>query len=115
MTNWLVLKNQIRCYLYVYINTVNEIPYLRDILKFIIPYYAADWKVLGVLLDIPKEQLRIIEADNPGNVRNCCIVMFVYWRESEIVSTWQNLLAAIESIPVSSCDKLEKGDCIHII
>ena len=108
--------SKIRYFLYVYINTVNETPCLQDIFKLIVPHYAADWEDLGVLLDIPRHYLKTIKVDNPCSVERCCEKMFTYWLSSkDIVSTWQNLLAAIELLPMSSCDKMEKGDNIQII
>jgi len=51
---------------------VSTTPLLKDLYVYITPQYAADWKVIGTLLDIPIGELRAIEAAYPINVKWCC-------------------------------------------
>ena len=53
----------------------NTIPLLRDLYECITPDFATDWKVIGTLLGISREDLKIIEYDNPHEAVRCCNTM----------------------------------------
>lgn len=77
-------------------------PSLKDLYERITPRYALDWKVLGTLLGIPNEELKVIEAENPSNFKRCCNQMLEKWLEIDASATWEKINAAIESPAVSS-------------
>lgn len=72
-------------------------PLLKDLYKLISPNYAADWKVIGVLLGLPEGELNIIEAGNHTNVKRCCNKMLEKWLEMDPTATWEKMFDAIES------------------
>ena len=88
----------------------NTIPLLKDLYQYITPRYAADWKVIGVLLDLPSGELKAIEAGYPTNVKWCCNQMLEKWLEVDTTASWRKLFAIIESPAVSSCSAPDKGD-----
>ena len=77
-------------------------PSLRYLYEHITPTYAADWKVIGVLLDIPSADLKTIEASCPSDPRQCCNKMLEKWLEVDPGASWITLYAAIQSPALSS-------------
>jgi len=76
---------------------------LKHLYEQITPRYAADWKVIGALLDLPSGELSAIEAKNPNNVKRCCNCMLEKWLGTDTVTvTWRHLFAAIDSPSLSS-------------
>lgn len=68
------------------------------------PRYAADWKVIGTLLGIPYEELKIIEGGYPTNSNLCCEKMWEKWLEIDSNAVWSKLYAVIQS-PTLSCTR----------
>ena len=96
--------------LYIFSSTiVNTTPLLKDLYLHITPQYAADWEVIGILLDLPIGVLRTLKAGNPTDVKWCCNQMWMQWLQEDITATWGKLLAVIES-PAVSCNVPNKGD-----
>ena len=77
-------------------------PSLKDLYECITPKYAAKWRVIGTLLDLPNGILQAIEAEYPINVEWCCNKMFEKWLEVDPTASWEKLFTAIESPAVSS-------------
>ena len=84
-------------------------PLLKDLYQHITPQYAADWKVIGTLLELPTPTLDIIEHDNHYKARQCCNAMLSKWLEVGTTASWKKLLTIIES-PAVSCSAPNKGD-----
>lgn len=57
--------------------------------------------MIGTLLNLPKEELNIIEANYPTNVKWCCNKMLEIWLELDPNASWEKLFAALESPAVS--------------
>ena len=97
---------------------MNATPSLKDLYEHITPQYAADWKVIGTLLDLPSGELRAIEAGYPTNLTRCCNQMLENWLEMDPLASWEKLLTAIESPAVSSVSSMSdiqavnKGDLV---
>ena len=89
--------------------TVNTTPLLKDLYQYITPNYAADWKVLGTLLNLNSGELRAIEGAFPTNLKWCCNNMLEKWLEVDLNATWKKMLEAIDSPAVSSGDPLDQG------
>ena len=87
---------------------VNTTPLLKD-LYHITPQYAADWKVMGILLGLSNNTLQIIEAESPTNVKRCCNQMWEQWLQMDITASWKKLFSVIES-PAVSCSIPNKGN-----
>ena len=83
------------------VSPANTTPLLKDVCQYITPQYAADWKVIGTLLDLPTGELKTIEAGWPTNVKWCCNQMLEKWLEMDITASWRKLLTVIESPAVS--------------
>lgn len=82
--------------------TVDTTPSLKDLYEQITPRYAADWNVIGVLLDLPREELKAIELKSPNNVTRCCNFMLEKWLETGTATSWRHLFAVIDSPALSS-------------
>ena len=82
---------------------------LRDLYEHITPNYAADWKVIGTLLNLVTGELNIIEHTNPTNLKWCCNKMLEMWLEVDPHATWKKMFAAIDSPAVSSGDPFDQG------
>ena len=88
---------------------MNSTPLLKDLYQYVTPQYAADWEVIGTLLDLPSSELKAIEAGYPTNVKWCCNQMLKKWLETDTTASWRKLFDAVESRAVS-CSAPDKGD-----
>ena len=84
-------------------------PLLKDLYQHITPQYAADWKLIGILLDLPSGELKAIEAGYPTNVKWYCNQMLEKWLDMDTTASWGKLRAVIES-PAVSCGAPYKGN-----
>ena len=78
-----------------------ERPQLKDLVEHVILLCAPEWQIIGILLDIPFGELRIIEADNKG-VKKCVMEVLNKWLDSDHAASWEKILTAIKS-PVVTC------------
>ena len=61
---------------------------------------ATDWHDLGVQL-IPahlQNELDIITANNPTDVKKCCSKMFEHWLQVDTKASWNQLIEALRKI-----------------
>ena len=92
-------------------NTQNTTLSLKDLSEYITPNYAADWKVIGTLLDVPCGELKTIEADHRKDVKKCCNEMLEMWLRVDTTASWEKLFTVFESPAVqSSGQAVDKGD-----
>ena len=61
--------------------------------------------MIGTLLGIPNEELKIIEASYPTNLKWCCNQMLAKWIEIDPTASFEKLFAAIHSSAVSGLHK----------
>ena len=87
------------------VSPANTTPLLKDLCRHITPRYAADWKAIGTLLNLPTGELKAMEAGWPTNAKWCCNQMLEKWLEMDITASWRKLLTVIESPSVSGCDQ----------
>ena len=66
--------------------------------------------MIGTLLDLPREELKIIEYDNCHKAVQCCNAMLDRWLEVDPSATWKKMLEAIELLSVSSGQAFHKLD-----
>jgi len=86
------------------------IPQLKDLYECITPQYATEWKVIGALLGLPREELKIIEHDNYRHKAvPCCNAMLEEWLEVDPTASWNKLLTVIQSPAVCSDQNVMKG------
>ena len=57
-------------YSYISLTIVNTAPLLKDLYQHITPQYAADWVVIGTLLDIPVEHLTSLSMTTCTELRD---------------------------------------------
>ena len=88
---------------------MNITPSLKDLYQHITPKYAADWEVIGTLLDLPSATLDTIGLDNHYKAAKCCNAMLNKWLQVDTTASWRKLLNIIES-PAVSCSAPDKGD-----
>ena len=78
----------------------NDRPSKQDLSTHIVPSVAYIWKALGnALLPcdlVEREELCIIEANNPGNVKECCEEMFDKWLKADKDASWRQLIKALQ-------------------
>ena len=100
---------------------MNTTPLLKDLYQHITPQYAAEWKVIGTLLDVPSVILSMIEAEYPIDAKQCCCKMLEKWLEIDTIASWGKLLTVIGS-PAVLCSAPDKGmhnscmrvnDCVY--
>ena len=91
---------------YTYVYTETERPELKDLCKYVLPQYAAQWKMIGIFLGMQPGQLDVIKEDNPTNANGCCIDLFTKWLQgSKDATTWEKMFEAIDSVTnLLSCD-----------
>ena len=77
-------------------------PQLRDLYTLITPNYAAHWKVIGTLLNIPEGRLDAIESGFPTNAVWCCNQMLGLWLKTNASVTWKDMVAVVDSPAVVS-------------
>ena len=83
--------------------TVLTRPELKQLTAHVTPSYAAQWRTLGILLDIPLGILQSIEYDYSKNCFECCNRMLTEWYERDTKATWQKLFGVIDSSAISMC------------
>ena len=78
----------------------NDRPSKKDFSAHIVPSVAYKWKALGnALLPhdlVEREELCIIEANNPGNVVECCEERFDRWLKTDKDASWRQLIKALQ-------------------
>ena len=75
---------------------------MKDLYKHVTPCYAAQWKDIGVHLDIQSGHLNTIKANHPGDVDGCCKDLWEKWLELDPDATWDKLFTAIDDCATTS-------------
>ena len=70
--------------------------------EHVTPDYAVYWKIIGILLGLPGNELTIIEHDFVNRAVQSCNAMLERWLETDPTATWEKLFAAIDSEAVVS-------------
>ena len=102
--------------MYFYL-TVHTRPLLSDLEEYFTPQYAADWKEIGIMLDVDTGILNVIGKDYHPSATNCSNAMLEKWLKIDNSASWGKLLTVVESPPISIAT--DKGDYtvvrIHLI
>ena len=72
-------------------------PTSKDLPHYVIPYCAAQWKILGDLLGIPSHKIQLIEKNFHHIVEDCCRELLQTWLQSNTEASWKILLSALNS------------------
>jgi len=67
--------------------------------------------VIGTLLGLPREELKIIELENHKAVP-CCNAMLEKWLDVDIAASWNKLLSVLHSPAVSSGPNPKTGNSL---
>ena len=78
-------------------STVNTCPLLKDLLRYFVPQYSSNWKMLGILLDLRSTTLDIIEYEYKGDPESCCQAMLTKWLQRGTQPTWRKLIDIVEA------------------
>ena len=72
-------------------------PQLKDLMSALYHKVADKWKMIGVLLDIPKGKLAGIAEKNRDNPHSCLVEMLETWLERvNPPATWAAIVDAVE-------------------
>ena len=74
-----------------------DTPTLKDLAHYVIPYCAAQWKILGDLLGIPSHKICLIEKNCHHIVEDCCRELLQTWLQINTEASWKILLSALNS------------------
>ena len=87
-------------------------PLLKDLYEYVTPCYAAEWRVLGTLLGLTTEDLKIIQHDNHHKAVPCCNAVLEKWLEKDPFASWNKLLGVIQSdaMALATDQVAERGD-----
>ena len=77
-------------------------PQLKHLCEYITPSYAAQWRLLGLLLDVPLGILESIEYDYPRDCNECCNRMLTEWHSRDTDSNWKRIFDVIDSPAIST-------------
>ena len=71
---------------------------MKDLHRYVTKTYAADWKAIGLELNLKTSTLEIIEKDNPLNCAACFERTLDMWLKSTPHATWRILEVAITNV-----------------
>ena len=80
-------------------------PEVSELHRYVVPKYAARWRDLGQLLELPEHYLNAIAQDNlyhPLCNERCCKSVLKKWMEITPDATWNSLQMAIDFLSDSS-------------
>ena len=79
-------------YMYSFVVPVNKNrPELKDLQYLAVP----DWEGLGLQLGLSEDQLKVIKADNPQNIRAQRREMFSSWLKTSPDPSYEELIRAL--------------------
>ena len=90
-------------------------PRLKDLFNIVTPDYAAQWKVIGTLLDISTGRLNGIERSFPANAFWCCNRMLEIWLEIDTSASWKKLIQVIDSPAVMAAGVFSSTTATNIV
>ena len=66
---------------------------MKELANNVIPRVCFKWRDLGLQLNIDYWVLDEIQANCPGNVRECCTRMLAQWLSLDAGTSWSTLVA----------------------
>ena len=91
----------------------DKIPTMKDINRYVTRKHAADWKDIGIELDLSLATLNIIEKDHPLKSEECFIAMIDEWIQlTGNDATWKALEIALTNVNRQKLD-LDPVDDVH--
>ena len=79
--------------------------------KSVVPKVSANWKAVGLNLDIKDTCLSAIEESKPHQPAACCTEMFSMWlglapHTGVLPLTWSSVLSAVEKVDSATSEEL---------
>ena len=71
---------------------------MKDLNRYVISRYAAEWKDIGTELDLDIDELNIIEKDNLGQSKICFQKTLDKWLKGTANATWRTLEVALTNV-----------------
>jgi len=84
-----------------------ERPEISELANLVTPYYAAQWRRIGIQLQITGGTLDAIEQVYPTNSNWCCNKMLERWIETDDSASWKTLVTAISSLKTKQVPNVE--------
>jgi len=90
---------------------------MRDLNRYVIKKYAADWKDIGVELGLEVYKLRTIEKDHPLQCVECFQKTLEMWLQQSSNATWRSLETALCNVKREPVNDVHGKDimCMLII
>ena len=79
----------------MYLGLVLELPEFNRSIR---PQVARKWYDLGIQLSLNVDELDIIEANNPRDIKRCCTQMYQHWLNSDLQASREKLAMALQHI-----------------
>ena len=73
-------------------------PEIKDISTHVVPYWAPQWRQLGVQLGIADHKLDIIQCNYPLDCTERCFHMLSGWLKENAKAKWIDLINAVDAI-----------------
>jgi len=90
--------NNIVCHFCVNLFVEDDTPNMKDLNRYVVRKYAAEWKDIGTELDIDIDMLNIIEKDNPWQSEICFQKTLEKWLKGSTNATWRTLEVALTNV-----------------
>ena len=71
---------------------------MRDLNRFVIKKYAADWKDVGLELGLQHGTLKVVKQNNPLQVQDCLEEVLDKWLKLTPNATWRVLEIALTNV-----------------
>ena len=71
---------------------------MRDLNRYVVSKHAAQWKKIGLELNIGLHVLNNIESNNPSRCENCFLNTLQKWLELGANTTWKTLEVALTNV-----------------
>jgi len=77
---------------------VKQRPKLSDVINYVVPKWATQWRRLGMRLGIDNHLMDIIQHDHPNDCESCSIQMLIEWININTTASWEEILCALEKL-----------------
>ena len=71
---------------------------MRDLNRYVVRKYAANWKDIGIELGLEFDVLNMIEKDNPQQSDSCLQITLDRWLRSTHNATWKTLEVVLTNV-----------------
>ena len=71
---------------------------MRDLNRYVIKKYAADWKDIGLELRLQPSMLKVVKKNNPLQAEDCLEEVLDKWLKLTPNATWRTLEVALTNV-----------------